>query len=113
MGVASTLGLASGINYEELVSKLIELERRPITILENRKMGIKEKMGALDANRTVNQRRQSRGIRKPNRYRGRYSGDCVEPQPQQRNHRHGYGYAHANHKRARDKDGNEIYRKRR
>ncbi|MCK5422391.1 MAG: hypothetical protein KAJ08_09510, partial [Deltaproteobacteria bacterium] len=49
MGVASSLGLASGINYEELVSKLISLERRPVTILENRKAGIKEKIGALDA----------------------------------------------------------------
>ena len=49
MGVASSLGLASGINYEELVSKLISLERRPITILESRKTGIEEKIGALDA----------------------------------------------------------------
>jgi flagellar hook-associated protein 2 len=49
MGVASSLGLISGINYEELVSKLISLERRPVTILENRKTGIKEKIGALNA----------------------------------------------------------------
>jgi flagellar hook-associated protein 2 len=49
MGVASSLGLISGINYQELVSKLILLERRPVTLLQNRKVGIQEKMGALDA----------------------------------------------------------------
>jgi len=49
MGVASSLGLISGINYEELVSKLILLERGPITLLESRKADIQEKMGALDA----------------------------------------------------------------
>jgi len=49
MGVASSLGLISGINYEELVSKLILLERGPITLLESRKTDIQTKMGALDA----------------------------------------------------------------
>jgi flagellar hook-associated protein 2 len=49
MGVASSLGLISGINYEDLVSKLILLERGPVTILQNRKADIQTKMGALDA----------------------------------------------------------------
>jgi flagellar capping protein FliD len=48
MGVASSLGLISGINYEELVSKLISLERNPITLLENRKTDLQGKVGALD-----------------------------------------------------------------
>ena len=49
MGVASSLGLISGIDYEELVNKLVLLERNPITLLENRKTDIELKMGALDA----------------------------------------------------------------
>jgi len=49
MGVASSLGLISGINYEELVSNLILLERGPINILQNRKTTIQTKMGALDS----------------------------------------------------------------
>ncbi len=49
MGVASSLGLISGINYEELVSKLIQLEKKPITLLQQRKLGIQTKMGALDS----------------------------------------------------------------
>jgi flagellar hook-associated protein 2 len=49
MGVSSSLGLISGINYEELVSKLILLERGPITLLQNRKIDIQTKMGALDS----------------------------------------------------------------
>ena len=49
MGVASSLGLISGIDYEELVNKLILLERNPITLLENRKTDIELKIGALDA----------------------------------------------------------------
>ncbi|MCK5009556.1 MAG: hypothetical protein KAS98_03665, partial [Deltaproteobacteria bacterium] len=49
MGVASSLGLMSGINYQELVSKLILLERNPVTLLQNSKVGIQEKMGALNA----------------------------------------------------------------
>ena len=48
MGVASSLGLISGIDYEELVNKLVLLERNPITLLENRKTDIELKMGALD-----------------------------------------------------------------
>ncbi len=47
MGVASSLGLISGIDYEELVSKLIMLERNPVTLLENRKTSLKLKIGAL------------------------------------------------------------------
>ena len=49
MGVASSLGIISGINYEELVSKLIQVERNPITLLEKRRTGIEQKVGALDA----------------------------------------------------------------
>jgi len=49
MGVASSLGLISGINYQDLVSKLISLERRPVTLLQNRKLDIQTKMGALDS----------------------------------------------------------------
>ena len=49
MGVASSLGLISGIDYEELVSKLISLERNPITLLENRKTDLALKMGAFNA----------------------------------------------------------------
>lgn len=49
MGVASSLGLISGINYEELVSKLISLERNPITLLQNKKKDIELKMGAFSA----------------------------------------------------------------
>jgi flagellar hook-associated protein 2 len=49
MGVASSLGLISGINYEELVSKLIQLDKKPITLLQNRKLDIQTKMGALDS----------------------------------------------------------------
>ena len=49
MGVASSLGLISGINYQDLVSKLISLERRPVTLLQNRKVDIQTKMGALSS----------------------------------------------------------------
>ncbi len=49
MGVASSLGLISGIDYEELVSKLISLERNPITLLQNKKTDIELKMGAFSA----------------------------------------------------------------
>ena len=49
MGVATSLGLISGINYEELVSKLVLLERGPITLLQNKKIDIQTKMGALDS----------------------------------------------------------------
>jgi flagellar hook-associated protein 2 len=49
MGVASSLGLISGINYQELVSSLISLERRPVSLLQNRKVGIQQKMGALSS----------------------------------------------------------------
>jgi flagellar hook-associated protein 2 len=49
MGVASSLGIISGINYEDLVSKLILLERGPINILQNRKADIQTKMGVLDS----------------------------------------------------------------
>ena len=49
MGVASSLGLISGINYVELVNSLIQLEGRPITMLQSKKVGIQEKMGALSA----------------------------------------------------------------
>ncbi|MBW1839738.1 MAG: flagellar filament capping protein FliD, partial [Deltaproteobacteria bacterium] len=49
MGVASSLGLISGINYQDLVSKLISLERRPVTLLQNRKVDIQSKMGALSS----------------------------------------------------------------
>ena len=49
MGVASSLGLISGIDYEELVSKLVLLERNPITLLENRKTDLALKMGAFNA----------------------------------------------------------------
>lgn len=49
MGVSSSLGLISGINYEELVSKLILLEKGPITLLQNKKTDIQTKMGALDS----------------------------------------------------------------
>ena len=49
MGVASSLGLISGIDYEELVNKLVLLERNPITLLENRKTDLALKMGAFNA----------------------------------------------------------------
>ena len=49
MGVASSLGLISGINYEDLVSKLILLDRGPITLLQNKKADIQTKMGALNS----------------------------------------------------------------
>jgi flagellar hook-associated protein 2 len=37
MGVASTTGLVSGINFDDIVGKLLDLERRPITLLDQRK----------------------------------------------------------------------------
>ena len=40
MGIVSSTGLSSGINYQELIAKSLEIERRPITLLEERKVSL-------------------------------------------------------------------------
>lgn len=39
MGITSSSGLISGINIEDLIANVLQLERRPITLLEQKKKG--------------------------------------------------------------------------
>ena len=40
MGLASSTGIISGINYSDLISQLTELEARPIQLLQSRKTSL-------------------------------------------------------------------------
>lgn len=40
MGIVSSTGLSSGINYQELIAKTLEIEQRPIKLLEERKSSL-------------------------------------------------------------------------
>lgn len=40
MGITATTGLISGINFTDLISQLIELERRPVTLLEEQRTSV-------------------------------------------------------------------------
>lgn len=40
MGIVSSTGLSSGINYQELIAKTLEIEQRPIKLLEERKTSL-------------------------------------------------------------------------
>lgn len=49
MGISSDVGLVSGINFKEIVAKIIELERRPITLLEQKKTGFQNTAAELNS----------------------------------------------------------------
>ncbi len=40
MGIVSSIGLSSGINYQELITKSLEIERQPIKLIEERKVSL-------------------------------------------------------------------------
>lgn len=40
MGIVSSTGLSSGINYQELITKSLEIEQQPIKLLEERKVSL-------------------------------------------------------------------------
>ena len=40
MGISSSVGLISGINFGELIQRSVEIERRPIVLLEDRKISL-------------------------------------------------------------------------
>ena len=44
MATSSISGLASGIDWADIISQLMEIERRPITLLESRKSAYEEKL---------------------------------------------------------------------
>ena len=44
MATSTVSGLASGINWADIVSQLMEIERRPITLLESKKSDYQEKL---------------------------------------------------------------------
>ena len=48
MGIVSSIGLSSGINFQELIAKSLEIEQRPIKLLEERKISL----GAVNAEYT-------------------------------------------------------------
>lgn len=49
MGITSTVGLSSGINFDDLIGKLLAVERRPIGILEQRKTSFEKTIAAFSA----------------------------------------------------------------
>ncbi|MBW2056224.1 MAG: flagellar filament capping protein FliD [Deltaproteobacteria bacterium] len=53
MATSTVSGLASGINWTDIISQLMEIERRPITLLESRKSDYQEKLSAWQ---TINTR---------------------------------------------------------
>lgn len=47
MGITSTVGLTSGINFDDLVAKLLEFERRPVTLLKEKRSSFEKTIAEL------------------------------------------------------------------
>lgn len=47
MGITSTVGLSSGINFDEIVAKLLEFEQRPITLLKDKRASFEKTIAEL------------------------------------------------------------------
>ena len=49
MGISSTTGLATGIDTEGIVTKLLDVERQPVTLLQSQQQTLATKKTALSA----------------------------------------------------------------